>query len=143
MKRSMIPFLAYLALVIVTSPLTPYFSLSVVPGWHTSVMSPFSLLALANWLSLLLAMLGYWHLSKRFSQVNRKLFGLHLLLTLPLLMVDHFSILIFEWVEDFEATLNSLFLLAQFLPLAGAGLLGGTGGIRHVLLGKGERSFSR
>ena len=112
----MIPFLTYLVLVILTSPLTPAFSLSEVPGWHTDAMSPSSLLALVNWVPLLLVMLGYWHLSKRFSQVNMKLFGLHLLLTLPLLVVDHFPILIFEIVADFNVTLNSLILLAQFYP---------------------------
>ncbi|MDF2192524.1 hypothetical protein [Paraflavitalea sp. CAU 1676] len=116
MKRSMIPFLTYLVLVIVTSPLTPYFSLSEVPGWHTDAMSPFSLLALVNWVPLLLVMLGYWHLSKRFNQVNMKLFGLHLLLTLPLMVVDYFSVLIIECVDDYKATLKSLFLMAQFYP---------------------------
>lgn len=83
MKKHFIPLLAFLVLLLLTIGYRFNFAVSVVPGWHTAILPPCSIAAMAVVIFLLFAATGYWLLSERAVKINRALFITHFILTMP------------------------------------------------------------
>lgn len=81
MKKNYIPFLAFTALLLLTIPFSFDFATSVVPGWRVTVFPPYFWISIVVIIVLLLAIIGYWLLSKRVDRTNRILFIIHIILT--------------------------------------------------------------
>jgi hypothetical protein len=82
MKRSYIPFFAFLILLLLTIPFSFDFATSVVPGWHTTIFPPYFIGELILIVVLLLVAICYWLLSKRVDKINWTLFAFHFILTI-------------------------------------------------------------
>lgn len=82
MKKSYIPLLAFIILLLLNFPFLP-FATSVIPGWHTTIYPPYFIAGVVAIIILMLVIIGYWLLLKRVDKVNWTLFVLHLLLTIP------------------------------------------------------------
>lgn len=64
------------------------FATSVVPGWHTTIFPPQFILGLVITITLSFVTIGYWKLAKKTDQINTKIFLIHLLLTLPIIIFN-------------------------------------------------------
>jgi len=127
MRTAYIPFFAFLALLVMTIPIPFNISTSVVPGWHTTIFPPAFIWGLAVMIVLLLATIGYWLLSIRADKINWTLFALHVLLTLPILILPEFPFLYTQQANEVElikaislqikltAVLRTLFVFGQIL----------------------------
>ncbi|WP_148089204.1 hypothetical protein [Taibaiella sp. KBW10] len=86
MTRPYIPFFAFLVLLLSSISLSTDFATSVVPGWHTTVFSPYFLGKSTIIITLLLVTIGYFFLSKRTANISRIIFFIHLILTIPFIL---------------------------------------------------------
>ncbi|MCL9804789.1 hypothetical protein NAT51_04610 [Flavobacterium amniphilum] len=76
------------------------FFTSIAPGWDTSFSNGYLLATFIKFILLLLAISGYWILSKNNPAVSRTLVGTHLLTTIPSVINAKFSLLN---LVDFES----------------------------------------
>jgi hypothetical protein len=91
MKITHLPFIIYLLLTILFLPLSSDYATSVVPGWHTTIFPPFAVGQFIVILSLVGVIFGYYKLSRRTDTINWKLFIIHFILTIPLLILLKFD----------------------------------------------------
>ena len=89
------------------------FATSVVPGWHTTIYSPFSLIGVSLNVWLCLLVIGYWFIIRKQESVRPGIFLLHLLLTLPMLVYMRFP-----WFVPVH------YVLPVFLALVGLFIIG-------------------
>ncbi len=89
MKKSHIPFFAFLVLLIIM--LFPFdFAVSVIPGWHTIILPPYFIWTCIIVIVLFIITIGYWYLSKRVDTINWILFAFHFILTIPTVIFLNF-----------------------------------------------------
>ena len=98
MKKKFLPLLTFFGLFLFTSPLLILFSesdmvTSLVPGWHTTIFQPHFLLSIVISIALLLNSIGYAMLLRKRQLLNLKLFAIHLLLTIPIVLHLNFPFL--------------------------------------------------
>ena len=99
MQRRYVPFLVFASLLIITIVNSDY-ATSVVPGWHTTIFSPFFLINIVAAIIMLLVTIGYLKLGKRDFQIKWVVFLIHLLLTIPAIIIFRFPILFLDfWVN--------------------------------------------
>lgn len=91
MKIKQLPFIIYLLLTISFFPMSSDYATSVVPGWHTTIFPPFAVGQFIVVLSLVGVIFGYYKLSRRTDTINWKLFIIHFILTIPLLIILKFD----------------------------------------------------
>jgi uncharacterized membrane protein YjfL (UPF0719 family) len=119
MKRPYVPFFAFLALLLLTIPFSFDFATSVVPGWHTTIFPPYFIWQLIAIIVLLLAIIGYWLLSKRVDKINWTLFAFHLTLTIPTIIFLKFpSIFLDVQQTNQEEIIKAISLRIKLIPVA-------------------------
>ncbi|RED26666.1 hypothetical protein BD847_0588 [Flavobacterium cutihirudinis] len=65
---------------------------SIVPGWHSTFIPGQIISNGIKFLILLIVTICYWKLSKTTTKIDSKSFLIHLLLTLPAIVVGKFSL---------------------------------------------------
>ncbi len=87
MAKNHIPFLAFFILLI-TILVWGNFATAVVPGWHTTIGSPYFITGdiFIVAIVLFLIIIAYWLLSKRVEKINWVLFALHFASTAPIII---------------------------------------------------------
>lgn len=121
MKRQYIPFLAFLVLLLLTIPFSIDFATSVVPGWHTTIFSPYLIWGLIVVIFLLIATIGYWHLSKRVDKISWTLFAFHFLLTIPTLIFFKFPTIFLDVHQtNQDEIMTEMLLRIKLIPLSWA-----------------------
>ncbi len=121
MKKSLIPFFAFLILLLLMAPFPFDFASSLVPGCHTVIVSPYFVFDLFIVIAMLLVTMGYWLLSKRVGIINWTLFLIHFVLTLPAIILIRFPTLFLDINADqvnIESYLQIGSLRAKLFPLA-------------------------
>jgi hypothetical protein len=119
MIKTLIPFLAFLILLLLTIPFSLDFSTSVVPGWHTTIYPPYFIWGLALMVILLLVTIGYWLLSKRVDNINWTLFAIQLILTIPTVIFLKFpSILLSVQETNLNELTKAVALRIKLIPVA-------------------------
>ena len=83
MTKPYIPFFAFLVLLLLTVHFSFDFATSVVPGWHTTIYSPYFIWGRIVIIVLLLVTIGYWLLKKQVDKISWTLFVIHFILTIP------------------------------------------------------------
>ena len=83
MRRLHLPFFIFAMLFILTIPFPGDMATSVVPGWHTTVLTPYFLTTIGITLVLLFVTIAYWRLTRRVNKINVSFLVSHLLLTIP------------------------------------------------------------
>jgi hypothetical protein len=118
MTRPYIPFLAFLILLLLTIPFSFDFATSVVPGWHTTVFSPYFIWEVIVIIFLLLVTIGYWVLSKRAGKINWALFAIHIVFTIPTVTYLKFpSILPDVQLTDQDKLIKAINLQIKIIPI--------------------------
>lgn len=82
--KAYLPFFIFLLLSLVMFPFSFDTATSVVPGWHTSILSPYATMTGIYVLGLCLVTIAYWVLARRNKKVNLSFFIIHFLLTIPI-----------------------------------------------------------
>jgi hypothetical protein len=82
--KAYLPFFVFLLLSLVMFPFSFDTATSVVPGWHTSILSPYATMTSIYILVLCLVTIAYWVLARRNKKVNLPFFIIHFLLTIPI-----------------------------------------------------------
>lgn len=83
MRQPFLPFFIFAMLFTLTIPFPFGIATSVVPGWHTTVLTPHFLTTIAITIIMLLVTIAYWKLSKQHDKKSSTIFSLHLALTIP------------------------------------------------------------
>ncbi len=131
MKKSYIPFLAFLILLVLTLPFPFHYATSVVPGWHTTIFPPYFAGIFVVVIVLLFITIAYWLLSKKVDKTNWTLFIIHFLATIPTIIFIRFPFILLNSQQASEAELltnisnriklipmaSSIFIAAQILFL--------------------------
>jgi hypothetical protein len=121
MTRAYLPFIAFLALLLLTIPFSFDFATSVVPGWHTTIYPPYFIWTLALTAMLLFVVIGYWLISRRVDKANWTLFFFHLLLTIPTVVYMKYpSILLDVHETNQNEAMRSLSFRVRLIPWADA-----------------------
>lgn len=122
-------------LFIILIPYTAIFSQldfisSIIPGWHTTINSFHLIANILKLFILFIILVMYWKLSKREIKMSKKLFSLHLILTVPSIFISKIPLLFFvnydsnnlektivqiETMNKIVIVLNSLFIVGQIL----------------------------
>ena len=110
MKIKHLPFIIYLLLTISFLPLSSDYATSVVPGWHTTIFPSYAFGQFILISSLAGASIGYWKLSKRTDTINWKLFFIHFILTIPLLILLKFNTYISTDINPMTTVSVSIFM---------------------------------
>ena len=110
MKIKQLPFIIYLLLTISFFPMSSDYATSVVPGWHTTIFPPFAVGQFIVVLSLLGVIFGYYKLSRRTDTINWKLFIIHFLLTVPLILLLMFNTYIYTDINPMITIPVSIFM---------------------------------
>lgn len=119
MKKTYIPFLAFLLLLLLTIPFSFDFATSTVPGWHTTIFPPYFIGGLIVIIVLLFATIGYWFLTKRVDKINWTLFAFHFILTIPTVLILKFPSLLLDIHQtNQEETIKAISLRIKLIPVA-------------------------
>ena len=135
MVKTKIAFITFLILLIYLIPFSYLFYwndflTSIIPGWDTNIVF-YKLFATGiKFLILFFVTIYYWKLKKKNINVDKRLFFLHLFLTMPSIIISKFSLAIFfdfqtQNVQKFSDdlmrmniitfTINALFFITQIL----------------------------
>ena len=96
-QRPYIPFFAFLILFILTAPFSFDITTSVVPGWHTPILTSHYIAVIIVAIALLLVTVAYWRLSKRMIRISYTVFITHLLLSIPIILFIRFPFLLLNY----------------------------------------------
>ena len=119
MKKSYIPFIAFLVLLLLTIPFSFDSATSVVPGWHSTIYPPYFNWGLILIVFLLFVTIGYWLLSKRVDKINWTLFAIHFILTIPTVIFLKFpSIFLNVQQTSQDEILKAISLRIKLIPVA-------------------------
>jgi len=94
MTRTYILFVAFFILLLLTIPFD--IATSVVPGWHTTVFSPYFVWKFIVAIVLVLVIIGYWLLFSRVDRINWVLFTIHIGLTIPAIVYPMISSIVLD-----------------------------------------------
>ena len=83
MRRPYFPFFIFAMLFTLTLPFSFDIATSVVPGWHTTILTPHFLTTVAISIIMLIVTYAYWKLAKQIDKISLTLFLIHLVLTIP------------------------------------------------------------
>ena len=104
MAKPYIPILAFLVLLLLTIPFSFDFGISAVPGWHTTIYSPYFIWKIVATVVLPLLTIGYWLWCKRTDKINWILFACHIVLTISTIIYSHFPTIFlnFQLTDKYE-----------------------------------------
>ena len=94
MKKSYIPFLAFLILLVLTIPFPFDYTTSVISGWHTTIFPLYFTWIFVVMIILIFVTIAYWLLSRRVDKTNWTLFIIHLLVTIPTIIFIRFPFIL-------------------------------------------------
>jgi hypothetical protein len=121
-----IPTLSFGILLFAGIPLSADVAVSVIPGWHTTIYSPYIVWTIVFEVALLFASAGYWLIWQWDRKINWRLFIIHLVLTIPAMAFIKFPLLFVKLPPASEATLlQDLTLSAKLFSIARAGFIAG------------------
>ena len=135
MIKTKIPLTVFSFLTIILFPFSILFwnsdfASSVIPGWHTTIVSPYLTATMFKSILMLIVITFYWKLNKVVKEIDLKFFILHLVLTIPSIINskiplhsfvefenDNFEKTIkeYEFVDSIVITLNILFVIGQII----------------------------
>jgi hypothetical protein len=119
MKKSYIPFLAFLILLVLTIPFPFHFAASVIPGWHTIIFPTYLVRTIIVVIILILATFAYWLLSKRVDKTNWTIFIIHFLATIPTVMFIKFPFMLLNAQHASHAELlRNISIRIKLIPIA-------------------------
>lgn len=138
MIKSKTAFITFLILVILLFPFSVLFlwndfAASVIPGWHTTIRPYWLGNSIIKFLILFFVVIAYWKLKKSKTLVNKKLFFVHLILTLPAILISKISLYTFikfnsdssvEKVSNDFYIVSSIIMIVNILFLIGQILFG-------------------
>ena len=117
MVKTYIPFLAFLALLLLTIPFP--FATSVVPGWHVTVLPPLFIWTSILAIVFIFVAIGYWLLNQHAKPISWTFFIIHLLLTLPAVIFIKLPTIFLEFdTTNQEILLHRLSIRMAFIPWA-------------------------
>ena len=119
MTITKLPLIIYLLLTISFLPLSSDYATSVVPGWHTTIFPPYAFGQFILIVSLAGVSFGYWKISKRTDTINWKLFFIHFIMTIPLLILLKFDTYSFAYINPMITVPVSIimFIIGQIVFL--------------------------
>jgi hypothetical protein len=118
MRRTYLPLLMFLVLLLLTISFSVDFTTSVVPGWHTTIFPPYFILGLIVIIVLLLGTIGYWLLYNRTDRVSWTLFAIHFALTIPTMVYLKFpSILLNVQFKNQEELIKEIVFRMKLIPM--------------------------
>ena len=119
MTKPYIPFLVFIILLLLTFPFSFDFATSAVPGWHTTIFTPYFIWGIVIVIVLLLVTIGYWLLSKRTDKINWALFAIHFALTIPTVIYLKFpSIFLHSQLAGQNELLRATEFRIRLIPVA-------------------------
>jgi hypothetical protein len=116
MSKAHIIFLVLAIVFAWPLPLSLDFTMSVIPGWHTTILPYYleSQIVFFAWLCLLSA--AYWLLKKTNTTVSKAVFVAHFLLTIPALILVKFPFVMLIPEEPILVlALPTVFIIGQLL----------------------------
>lgn len=117
-KYSFLFFIAFL--IGLLSVFSGKVTTSVVPGWHTTIYPPWFFVSVFQILWLGVASAIYFLMEKRGNVVNRKVFLLHIFLSLLVFLDNSYAFFDDYYVERFLVLVPfTLFLLGQIIFIIG------------------------
>jgi hypothetical protein len=84
--RKYLPFFLFLILILLTLPFGSDFATSVVPGWHSTILSPYFIAGSIVTITLLFVTVIYWIRARRSKRINWTLLAFHFILTAPIVL---------------------------------------------------------
>ena len=118
MKKTYVPFLAFLALLLLTIPFYFDFSTSSFPGWHTTISPHYFIWGLIVVNVLLLAIIGYWLLSKGVDKINWTLFIIHFILTITSVIFIKLPLIFLNVQQINQQFIEAVSLRMKLIPVA-------------------------
>ena len=135
MIKTKIPLTVFSFLTIILFPfsilfLNSDFVSSVIPGWNTTIVSPYLTATIFKSILMLIVITFYWKLNKVVKEIDIKFFILHLVLTVPSIINSKIplhsfiefenvnfekTIKEYEFVDSIVITLNILFVIGQII----------------------------
>lgn len=92
-RNNYIPVIAFFSLLILSIPFESGFTIQSLTGWK-SVIPNTSYLEIIVLILISIITFVYWKISKRESQINPKLFIVHFIMTIPIVLWARFNFLI-------------------------------------------------
>jgi len=89
-RNNYIPVIAFLSLLILSIPFESGFTIQSLTGWK-SVIPNTSYLEIIVLILISIITFVYWKISKRKSQINLKLFIVHFIMTIPIVLWARFN----------------------------------------------------
>ena len=83
MQRPYLSFFIFAILFTLTIPFSFDNAAFIVPGWHTTRMTPYFLTSIIIACVLFCVTIAYWRLSKRVDKINTVFLLFHIVLTIP------------------------------------------------------------
>ncbi|MBF6640225.1 hypothetical protein IVB69_01905 [Flavobacterium sp. J49] len=135
MIKTKISLIVFTILLVILFPFSILFwksdyATSVIPGWHTTIISPYLTATLFKSVLLLIVVVLYWKLNKVVKEIDLKIFILHLTLTIPSILNSKLPLHSFiefdrndmtktaneiEIVNSIVIVLNVLFVIGQVI----------------------------
>jgi len=92
MQKKYLPILSFLLLLIIATPFESGFTIQH-PGWHTIIPST-SYLEIIIWLLISIILFSYYIIIKKGKTIHLKIFLIHFVLSIPLVLYARFNIFI-------------------------------------------------
>ena len=90
----------------------------MVPGWHTTIFSPYLIYGVIITIVLLFVIIGYWLLAKHTNKTNWALFTFHVALTIPTLIYLKFPLLFLNLhPDDSNEVLQAISYRVKIIPI--------------------------
>ncbi len=93
MTKLYIPLVAFFLLLLVTVPFSFDFAVSVVPGWHTTILPPFYIRSIILTVVFLFSIIGYWLIIRKAGKLHFTLFVAHFMLTFATVIFFHYPMM--------------------------------------------------
>ena len=126
MKRSVIPVIAFLILLLLSIPFSLYIPHSGIAGWHTSIFPRSFFLILFSIILLIFVIIGYWIYYRRNDRLDWILFSIHFVLTIPTFIYLQIPFILLNVnITNKNEFLNEVIFRIKLIPLAWALFIAG------------------
>lgn len=88
--KKYVPFIAFTSLLILSIPFESGFTIQSLSGWNTVIPST-SYLEIIVLILISIITFIYWRISKKETQINLKLFVIHFIMTIPIILWARFN----------------------------------------------------
>jgi hypothetical protein len=119
MKRSVIPVIAFLILLLLSIPFSLYIPTSGITGWHTTIIPRFFFLILFSIILLIFVIIGHWIYFRRNDRLDWILFSIHFVLTIPTFIYLQIPFILLDVnITNINYFLNEVVFRIKLIPLA-------------------------